>query len=282
MHAIDFDRFHAIAAARCQDFSRAEPFAHVVLDDFLIPDVAARVVEEFALPSLDWGHYYHVNEKKLAVEDMAQMGPVTRAVIAALQSEAFLIGLRRLTRIETLIADPHLDGGGVQQMPRGGFLNVHCDFLAHTTETTWSRQINLLLYLNPTWEDAYQGWLELWDRKVERCVQRIAPLFNRCVIFHTSDTSFHGIPAGVHCPEGESRKSIALYYFRDEGRVCALRPTNYVPIPSDSPTKRLLINIDRRVLYAYSLLKRYTPLGNKLATKIIKRLVAGQRPSPGG
>lgn len=282
MQAIDFERFHAIAAERRNEFRAAAPFPHIVLEDFLIPDIAARVVEEFTLPSLDWGHYYHVNEKKQAVEDTLQMGPATRAVIAALQSEAFLIGLRRLTGIDTLIADPHLDGGGVQQMPRGGFLNVHCDFLAHTTQTTWSRQINLLLYFNPAWEASYKGWLELWDRDVAHCVQRIAPLFNRCVIFHTSDVSFHGIPAGVSCPEGMSRKSIALYYFRDEGRTCALRPTNYVPLPGDPPAKRLLIDIDRRVLYAYSLLKRYTPLGNKLATKIIKRLVARPRPTPQG
>lgn len=276
MNPLDLERFSSIVNERKQAFAAAVPFPHLVIDDFLHPRVAAQVVEEFALPSLDWGHYYHVNERKLAVEDLAQMGPATRSVIAGLQSEPFLVALRRLTGIDGLFADPHLDGGGVQRMPRGGFLNVHSDFLSHTTETTWSRQINLLLYFNPRWEESHRGWLELWDPSVQHCVQRIAPLFNRCVIFRTSDSSFHGIPAGVSGPEHEGRQSIALYYFRDEGRACSLHPTHYVPLPDDPATKRLLMGIDRRMLYVYSLLKRYTPLGNRFATKVIRRLVAGR------
>jgi hypothetical protein len=273
---LDLERFSSLANAHMQEFAEAAPFPHLVIEDFLHPDVAAQVAEEFALPSLEWGHYYHVNEKKLAVEDLTQMGPMTRGIIADLQSEPFLVALRRLTGIDGLLADPHLDGGGVQRMPRGGFLNVHCDFLAHTTETSWSRQLNLLLYLNPGWEESHRGWLELWDASAQHCVRRIAPRFNRCVIFRTSNISFHGIPAGVSCPEHDSRKSIALYYFRDEGHVCALRPTHYVSLPGDPTMKRLLIGIDRRLLYLYSLLKRYTPLGNRFATKIIRR-VAGNR-----
>lgn len=272
MHALDFERFLSRANDHRHAFSNATPFPHVVLDDFLHPQVAAEVVREFALPSLDWGYYYHVNERKLAVEDTTQMGPATRMVISDLQSEAFLVGLRRLTAVETLIADPYLDGGGVQQMKRGGFLNVHCDFLSHMTQTTWSRQTNLLLYLNPAWDESYKGWLELWDASVSTCVQRIAPLFNRCVIFRTSEIAFHGIPAGVSCPEDESRKSIALYYFRDEGQVCPLRSTNYVPLPSDPKAKRALIALDRTLLHVYALLKRYTPLGNRIVTKVLKRL----------
>jgi Rps23 Pro-64 3,4-dihydroxylase Tpa1-like proline 4-hydroxylase len=277
MDVIDLAGFRSLAPARGEAFRSAQPFPHIVLDDFLNAAVARELVEEFALSTLDWGPYFHVNEKKLAVEDRTQMGPTTQAVIAVLQSEPFLTGLRRLTGIDALIADPALDGGGVQQMPPGGFLNVHRDFLAHTTQTTWSRQINLLLYLNPDWPESYRGWLELWDRSVERCVQRIAPLFNRCVIFQTSEVSFHGIPSGVHCPAGQSRKAMALYYFRDEGRVCALRPTHYVALPGDPPMKRLLIGLDQRALYLYSLLKRYTPLGNRLATGIIKRLIRPRR-----
>ena len=59
--------------------------------------------------------------------------------------------------------------------------------------------------------------------------------------------------------------------------VCALRPTHYFPLPGDPPMKRLLIGLDQRALYLYSLLKRYTPIGNRFATRIIKRLVGGQR-----
>ena len=70
----------------------------------------------------------------------------------------------------------------------------------------------------------------------------------------------------------QSRRSLALYYFRDEGRTCALRPTHYVPVPEDPPLRRTLIRLDRWLLHAYSALKRYTPLGDRLVSTILKRL----------
>jgi hypothetical protein len=41
--------------------------------------------------------------------------------------------------------------------------------------------------------------------------------------------------------------------------------------------KRILIALDDTLLHLFSLLKRYTPLGNKLATKVLKRIVGRQR-----
>ena len=167
--------------------------------------------------------------------------------------------------------DLELDGGGLQQTLPGGFLNVHTDFLAHTTRKTWSRQVNLLLFLNRNWEESHRGWLELWDAGVTRCVRRIEPLFNRCVVFRTTATSFHGVPAGVACPEGQSRKSIALYYFREEGQTCPLRPTHYVPLPGDSTLRRALIRADQWLVAGYSFVKRHSPLSDAMASKILKR-----------
>ena len=44
-----------------------------------------------------------------------------------------------------VIADPDLDGAGLHQIVRGGFLNVHTDFQSHVVNSDWSRQINLLI-----------------------------------------------------------------------------------------------------------------------------------------
>jgi len=38
-------------------------------------------------------------------------------------------------------------------------------------------------------------------------------VFNRCVIFNTTDFSFHGHPDPLTCPEGRTRKSLAMYYY---------------------------------------------------------------------
>jgi hypothetical protein len=71
----------------------------------------------------------------------------------------------------------------------------------------------LLLYLNRDWKEEYGGNLELWTRDMSRCIKRVLPVFNRCVVFSTTDFSFHGHPDPLTCPEGRTRKSVAMYYY---------------------------------------------------------------------
>lgn len=253
-------------------FAGAEPFPHIVLDDFLDGESAAVLEAAFARASGDWITYHHVNERKRGFNDLGGLDAESRAVIADLQAEPFVHALQALSGIEALVSDPDLDGGGLHETQTGGFLNVHTDFLSHTTRRSWSRQLNLLLFLNRDWRVDYGGALEFWDEQVSTCMRRIEPLFNRCVIFKTSDISFHGVPQAVTCPPDRSRKSLALYYFRDEGRPRPLHPTHYLPRPQDAPGRKLLIHLDRWAVYGYSLLKRYTPLGDKLITKVLRRL----------
>src|SRR5262249_24950114 len=143
--AIDLDAFRAAASSRRAEFRTAEPFPHCVVDGFLRPDVAAAVEHEFDGSIGGWTYLHHVNEKKRIMGDLNRMGPATRELFGELQSPAFVQALEMLTGLENLRPDPDLDGAGLAEMAPGGFLNVHRDFLAHTTRTHWSRQLNLLL-----------------------------------------------------------------------------------------------------------------------------------------
>ena len=272
MTTLDLEAFQAAAEMARADFAAADPFPHCVVDGFLRPDAAAAVEREFDGTADAWTYLHHVNEKKRILGDVDSMGPATRALVTELQSPAFVRALETLTGIAGLQPDPDLDGGGLAEMAPGGFLNVHRDFLAHTTRTQWSRQVNLLLFLNHDWPDEYGGDLELWDAGVTRCVRSILPVMNRCVIFVTGKTSFHGVPRGVHCPAGRARRSLALYYFRDEGADRPLDPTYYMPTPDDPPTRRALIRLDTWAIRVYSWLKRHTPIGDALASRILRRL----------
>ena len=127
-------------------------------------------------------------------------------------SSAFTKFLENLTGIEGLIPDPHFRGGGLHQVERGGYLDIHCDFNVYE-KLNLDRRLNVLIYLNKDWKKEYGGDLELWDKNMTKAVARISPIFNRFVVFATDDYSYHGHPDPLKCPEDKTRKSLALYYY---------------------------------------------------------------------
>ena len=45
-------------------------------------------------------------------------------------------------------------------------------------------------------------------------IKTVDCVFNRAVIFDTTQNSWHGLPNAIDCPEGIVRKSLAGYYVR--------------------------------------------------------------------
>jgi Rps23 Pro-64 3,4-dihydroxylase Tpa1-like proline 4-hydroxylase len=271
MIELDYALLDALAEAQRDAFASADPFPHTVIDDFLPLDDAEKVLAEFEATRSGWNHYHHYNEKKLALTDIQQMQPHTQSVFHALQDARFVDFLVRLTGIEGLISDPDLDGAGMHQIVPGGFLNVHTDFQSHTVNSEWSRQINLLIYFNRDWQEEWQGNLELWATDMSRCVQSIPPVFNRAVIFNTRNDAYHGHPHKLACAEEMTRKSLALYYFRDEHERQVLTSTHYRATPEDPFYKHALVAVDRWAVRAYSVLKRYAGLRDGMVDKILGR-----------
>jgi Rps23 Pro-64 3,4-dihydroxylase Tpa1-like proline 4-hydroxylase len=133
--------------------------------------------------------------------------------LAALNSSRFVAFLEGLTGISGLVADPHYRGGGLHQILPGGRLGIHADFNFYPKLKLY-RRLNVIVYLNQNWQESYGGHLELWDKATLKSVKRVLPTFNRMVVFDTSSKSLHGHPEPLTCPEGRSRKSLALYYIR--------------------------------------------------------------------
>ncbi|MEQ9000855.1 MAG: 2OG-Fe(II) oxygenase [Coleofasciculus sp. B1-GNL1-01] len=203
-----------------ESYSQAQPFPHVVIDDFLPEFVLDEILQEFPKPgSIDWQKFDVSSQKKLGSKSELQMGEATRMLLYQLNSSTFINFLEKLTSIEGIIPDPHFVGGGLHQIEPGGYLKMHVDFNRHT-RLNLDRRLNLLLYLNKDWQEDYGGHLELWDREMKQCKKKILPIFNRCVIFNTTDFSYHGHPEPLTCPEGQTRKSLALYYYSN-GRPAA-------------------------------------------------------------
>ncbi|KOG34322.1 proline hydroxylase [Streptomyces resistomycificus] len=202
-----------LADSRREEFRTAEPFPHVVVDDFLPEWVADQVVGEFPKPGdVPWQRFDRATSKKLASEGDEFIGEFTRHLMAQFNSAAFLGFLEQLTGVEGLVPDPYFEGGGLHQIERGGFLKVHADFNWHN-KLRLDRRLNAILYLNRDWEESYGGALELWDREMTRSVTRLLPEFNRFVVFATTDDAFHGHPEPLACPPDRTRRSLALYYY---------------------------------------------------------------------
>ena len=217
MPVFDHARYKAQVPALEAAYAGGKEFPHIVLDDFLDGNILAEALASFP-PIRDdaWIHYIHYNEKKGGLNKREYIPEVLRHVIDELNSPLFVNWLTQVTGIEGLMADPGMEGGGLHQIERGGYLNIHADFTAHPHHRMWRRRVNVLVYLNPDWKEEYGGQLELWTKDVDRCFEKVLPLFNRCVIFNTDSDSFHGHPDPLTCPPDRTRKSIALYYFTEE------------------------------------------------------------------
>jgi len=205
--------------ARAADtYQSARPFPHIAFDDFLPRHVAEQACAEFPDDSSPIWHRFEakgLQYLKLACGDDAKIPCGIRNILYALNSARFLNFLETLTGIPRLIPDPYLEGGGMHQTMPGGELAVHLDFNYHKRLGVY-RRLNLLIYLNPDWQDDYGGQFELRETRNGPPALSLLPVFNRAAIFSTSKISWHGQPRPVACPQGMSRKSLALYYYTVE------------------------------------------------------------------
>ena len=213
---IDLDRLKRDLTEIKASFNEAKPFRYVCFDNFFTPEKAELIHE--AYPNVEpgtWDGTTYVNQKNKFQKTEFERGSTLENAFAELNSKPFLNWLQELTGFEEeILGDDQLFGGGLHQSVNGAFLNVHVDYNIHP-ETNYHRRLNVIVYMNKNWQDSYEGHLELWDLTDGKKDQiaRIAPTFNRCVIFETNEISFHGHPKPLNTPEGVNRKSIATYYY---------------------------------------------------------------------
>lgn len=199
------------------DFNAAQPFRFIQLNPFL-DDAFAREVAD-AYPTFEESRksgteFSAVNERrKVQVTDSEVFPDPVKRLHEELCSPAFLKSLEYITGIPSLNTDPGLAGGGMHLTGPGGRLDVHVDF-NYNEHIEQHRRLNILVYLNPVWEQSWGGNIELWDADVKKCHHSYLPSFNRCLIFETHDASYHGVQP-VLCPPEALRRSFAAYYYTE-------------------------------------------------------------------
>ena len=199
------------------EFCRAKPFNHVVIDNFFKHDVALAIANE--IPGYDGemdAKYDNAIERKRTVQNWTKFSKNVYKVMSELVGQEFTWNLRYVTDQPELVADFGLHGGGMHLHEAGDYLNVHLDYDIHP-KMDMKRKLNIIIYLNPEWQVSWRGNLGLWSHDEEtnqpkELESSIIPIFNRAVLFDTTQNSWHGVTEGIFCPEGQYRKSLALYY----------------------------------------------------------------------
>jgi 2OG-Fe(II) oxygenase superfamily len=211
-------------------FREREPFRHVVIDDFFAPNYCALLLAQF--PAFERGNARSEDGSlgnKSTVEKVRSLGPAFSALDDLVKSGEFLALVGRITGIPDLLYDRWYFGGGTHENRNGQDLDAHVDFNRHPVEK-WHRRLNLIVYLNHEWNDAWGGSLELHSdpRAPDDRVTTITPLYNRAVIFETTEWSWHAFPR-IDLPAGKqdlTRKSIALYFYTKERPADELADTH--------------------------------------------------------
>jgi hypothetical protein len=266
-----YEKWQARLSVLLREYRDNQPCPHILLEDFLEPATATAMAGQFPQTgSSAWTQYKHANENKLGMAKRQLFPPALAAVTDELNSPEFVAWISELTGIPNLMADPMLEGGGLHQSGRGGYLNVHTDFSMHHFHTHWRRRVNLILYLNAGWREEWGGAIELWEQKMAGCAAKYAPTINHALIFTTDERSLHGFPDPLTCPEGETRKSLALYYYTIENdRRVAGHSTDYFARPQDGWRKSAMIWLDKKAVDLYSRAKARFGFSDAFASKVL-------------
>jgi hypothetical protein len=272
---MDPKKARAVGEQLSADYCFAEPFPHIVIDNFLPQEVIHLARDHFPKEKLqsdvvfDSG-YAGLHKRQILPEDC---DGEARALFNFFNSQPMVEFLEGLTTIDGLIGDPYFTGGGYHETSRGGLLGIHADFRINE-KLHVHRRLNVIIYLNEEWDESYGGALELWDRKMTHKVKAVQPVFNRCVIFNTDADSFHGHPDPLTCPEHMKRRSMALYYYTASKSIHLEVPANstrYAARPDDSPEVRR----EARRLWMHEQLKQWVPPALLRYGYAIKRRIGG-------
>jgi len=193
------------------------PFYYQVIDNFFNKEQAKTISQEFPEYNSDiWYCYNNPLEHKKTCNNWYQFGPETYKTLTMLNSKEFIKQLQKITGISKLYPDIGLHGGGLHIHGTGGKLNIHLDYSIHP-KLKLQRKLNLIIYLEEDWNPDWEGNLEFWSHdkeknKPDKRYVKVDNVFNRAILFDTTQNSWHGFPDPLTCPEGKYRKSLAVYY----------------------------------------------------------------------
>ncbi len=254
--------WHATVGELRSQFHGAEPFPHVVIDNFFQPEFLARLHQDFPIKNEEYDRF--------CIEDGGKVGTnyangsvdtfpeAFKQLDTLVKSKEFLGLVTEVTGIPKLEYDPDYFGGGIRESQSGIFLPPHLDFNHHPKSFS-HRRLNLLFYFNPGWQEAWGGNLQVHKDPIafsgRSLVNSYMPINNRCLIFETSEISWHGFDR-LNLAEGKSRRTFTIYYYtkhRPNENSVKFHNTEYVepPLPPHFTVGHALTDADVHLLHEY-------------------------------
>lgn len=208
---INNEQLDALLNSGRQLFMSAQPYEHIIIDNFLREESYNEILSALPSPRLNQRSSDYIFAKnKFENPVFDANAQVLRELRQELIGERFQSFLKSIYDMDVFI-DAEFMGGGLHQGGSGSFLDMHADFSRHPVHNEWVRELNVLLYLNQGYEESWGGHLEMRNARTGS-VGRVAPLGNRMVIMLTKEYTLHGYNP-IKFPTGRYRTSIAAYAY---------------------------------------------------------------------
>ncbi len=189
-----------------------QPVPLTIIDNFLPSDIFDAVVKDIDnIPDSAYTVFSNSVSFRKECRDFTK-SPLLQSLSDSFNSSKFLYWIEGITKIEKLIPDPHLRGGGLAKISAGNRLGLHTDF-NWNDQLQVNRKVNLILYLTPNWKSEWNGDLELWNKDNTECVKKIEPLGNRLVIWNYETWLVHGNSQILSTPDTITRDNLIHFYY---------------------------------------------------------------------
>lgn len=194
-----------------QSYRGAEPYPHLVIDNFFDDDVLEQISKEIVGEKVNFNKVFtdaYQRNKTISTGDAVP--PLINVIASKFAASAMLRYLERVTGLNRLIPDPHYnsDYGYYHIVGAGGVLGSHVDHSRHNTLHI-PHVLNLVIYLSKDWDEKDGGALCLYDETGTHVVKRVPCRYNRAIIFACTPTAYHGVDPVV---ESSSRRRHSLYF----------------------------------------------------------------------
>ena len=205
-----------------EKYRKMSPYPVTFQDDALDEEFARKLQEEIlAIPLNEFDRYENPFEQKYTLRDKHKYPTLLQQLMNYVTSSEYLEYLSEYTGYR-LINDDSRMYWGVHVYEPGDKLDIHVDAGCHP-ENALKKQVTWGLYLSNNWAPTYGCDFEVWEgdsvivpgARLHRMVEKIAPMFNRMVLFTCLDNAWHGNPVPCQGPSGSKRIFVTLSYLSD-------------------------------------------------------------------